>query len=490
MAGGYCGGAVARVLRAGPASVSVGRVNGRRVPEPQPVIVVAPGQRRRSQTVLWRRVLVGVVLAALVGGVLVGAAATIVARSAAEAFAVRNAAADTATAARALVEPALRDALADPSATTPERVAAASDLARAARRATEGTSAVRVKVWSEDGTILWSDEPRLVGERFDLSDDDLAALRSDRSDADVSDLDEPENRYERGDGPLLEAYQAVHLPSGQPLLFEVYYRYDAVIASADRLRAAFTWLALGAVAVVLGLLVPLILVLLVRIRAGQQERERLLIRALDAQTTERRRIAAELHDGAVQDIAGVALSLGADADGPTSRAAGALRSAVSTLRTALAAVQPAHLHAGSLAAAVADACRPARAAGIDVAVSIDDPLPVSDGAVRTVVRFVRETVANATKHADASQVTVAVTSSSGAGPSGTGGPGRLVASVTDDGAGFDPLEVLAQSQAGHLGATLLRQLAEDARGGLTLTTAPGHGTRWVLTLPEDAESAW
>ena len=42
-----------------------------------------------------------------------------------------------------------------------------------------------------------------------------------------------------------------------------------------------------------------------RLRRGQQEREALLRRALDASETERRRIAADLHDGVVQDLAGV-----------------------------------------------------------------------------------------------------------------------------------------------------------------------------------------
>src|SRR5690242_915676 len=31
-----------------------------------------------------------------------------------------------------------------------------------------GESVVRVKVWARDGTILYSDEPRLIGQRFAL----------------------------------------------------------------------------------------------------------------------------------------------------------------------------------------------------------------------------------------------------------------------------------------------------------------------------------
>src|SRR4051812_4893148 len=35
---------------------------------------------------------------------------------------------------------------------------------------------VRVKVWDPDGTIVYSDEARLIGERFDLNDEERDAL--------------------------------------------------------------------------------------------------------------------------------------------------------------------------------------------------------------------------------------------------------------------------------------------------------------------------
>ncbi|MEK6312746.1 MAG: hypothetical protein V4755_18785, partial [Curtobacterium sp.] len=156
----------------------------------------------------------------------------------AEGFAVRDVTADTARLARVVVEPALRDAIADPDAPAAEHGAARRALSEAVAGELRTGSTVRMKLWAADGTVLWSDEPRLVGERFPLGDEDLEALRSDRSDAEVSDLDEPENRYERGHGPLLEAYQAVHTPSGTALLFEAYQPYDDVLDRAADLRTA------------------------------------------------------------------------------------------------------------------------------------------------------------------------------------------------------------------------------------------------------------
>ena len=61
----------------------------------------------------------------------------------------------------------------------------------------------RVKIWNAEGRILYSDEPKLIGQRFPLGADELAALRLSKSaEVDVADLSAPENRYERGLGDL------------------------------------------------------------------------------------------------------------------------------------------------------------------------------------------------------------------------------------------------------------------------------------------------
>ena len=53
-----------------------------------------------------------------------------------------------------------------------------------------------------------------------------------------------------------------------------------------------------------------------RLRRGQRQRETLLQHAVDASDTERRRIARDLHDGVVQDLAGVSFALAAAARAP------------------------------------------------------------------------------------------------------------------------------------------------------------------------------
>ncbi|MEF3007239.1 hypothetical protein V3474_29295, partial [Pseudomonas aeruginosa] len=71
---------------------------------------------------------------------------------------------------------------------------------------------------------------------FALDDAQREALASPSTRAAVSDLSEDENEFE--DAPrLLEVYRPVWTPSGQQLLFEVYYPYEPVAArSADLWR--------------------------------------------------------------------------------------------------------------------------------------------------------------------------------------------------------------------------------------------------------------
>src|SRR5689334_24076562 len=78
---------------------------------------------------------------------------------------------------------------------------------------------VRVKIWSPDGTIVYSDEPRLIGDHFALGADEREVIENGGVDAEISDLDKPENRYEVRDRKLLEVYMPVHTTSGKPLMF-------------------------------------------------------------------------------------------------------------------------------------------------------------------------------------------------------------------------------------------------------------------------------
>src|SRR3954464_2814316 len=96
-------------------------------------------------------------------------------------------------------------------------------------------SVVRVKIWSKDGRILYSDEPALIGKRYGLGGEELELFDKGGADAELSDLSKHENRYERQEGKLLEAHTTIRTPNGTQVLFETYQRFGSVTASAERL---------------------------------------------------------------------------------------------------------------------------------------------------------------------------------------------------------------------------------------------------------------
>ena len=118
-------------------------------------------------------------------------------------------------------------------------------------------SIVRVKVWSQNGTILYSDEPSLIGRRFALGEEERQLLRTGGSEAELSDLSRPENRLERSAGKLLEAYTPIRTPNGTPVLFEIYQRFGSVNASGARLLRALAPPLLAGLLVLLLFQVPL-----------------------------------------------------------------------------------------------------------------------------------------------------------------------------------------------------------------------------------------
>jgi len=346
-----------------------------------------------------------------------------------------------------------------------------------------GDSIVRVKLWTRDGEILYSDKEALRGSRYPLGDEELELFRTGGSNAELSDLEQPENRYERSYGKLLEAHTMIRTPAGEPLMLEIYQRFSSVSADSERLLGVLAPPLLGGMLVLVLLQVPLAWSLARRLQRGHEERERLLSNAIDASSRERRRIAADLHDGVVQDLAGVAFGLapiaadaarrGDDAEAAALRdATGTLRQGVRDLRTLLVEIHPPNLESAGLRVALSDLLSPLEAAGIATSLDVDE---AADGAGDALVyRVAREAIRNARQHAAAASVRVAVTRS-------TDGTTRLV--VADDGKGFSARERERRGKEGHLGLTLLEEVVAQAGGTLFVRSAPGEGTTVEMELP-------
>jgi signal transduction histidine kinase len=343
---------------------------------------------------------------------------------------------------------------------------------------------VRVKLWTPAGRIVYSDEPRLIGQTFDLGPGERAALRTGKVAADLSNLDEPENRYERPYNKLLEVYVPVHTSGGRPVLFETYLRYSSITSSGRHIWGSFAPVMIGGLLLLFLVQVPLAWSMARGLRQGQEERERLLQRAIDASEAERRRIARDLHDGVVQSLAGVSYSLAAVAErvdgGQESELGSSLREAAAEtrrsmrdLRSLIVEIAPPNLHDEGLDNAVGELVAPLAAEGVETTVDIDDAAAPSAEAQTLLFRVAQEAVRNVAAHAQATRLNVSLARDNGCV--------RLV--VVDDGRGFSPGRLEERREEGHLGLTLLTGLVAEAGGRLVVASAPGKGTRVEAEVP-------
>ena len=102
---------------------------------------------------------------------------------------------------------------------------------------------------------------------------------------------------------------------------------------------------------------------------------------------------------------------------------------------------------------------------------------LSESAVHTVLRIIRELVVNAIRHGGAKSVKIA----------GEYHGGTVSFSVRDNGFGFDPATAPGPRQ-GHFGLQGVRERLDKFNGNLMIDSRPGKGTRIFVTL--DAEEAY
>jgi two-component system NarL family sensor kinase len=432
-----------------------------------------------------RRIAVQIGVIALIMLSLVAISGVLVSRRVAQQQAVHDVAELTDVLAASVLQPALTDEMAtDPAA-------ALAGLDAVVRSRILGSSLVHVKLWSPMGSVLYSDEPGLRGLSFDLEGEARDALTTPQTQAGISDLSRPENRFERGEGRLLEVYRPVWTPQGLPLLFETYFRYDMVSERSSQLWHGFAGVMLTSILVLFLLLLPLVWALLRRTRQAQSDREALLHHAVDASTQERARIAASLHDGIVQQLAGTSFEIAARAERARSagaigyavefgEAADAVRSSIAGLRTLLVEIYPPSLTATGLPATVRDLAAAAEAGPggmVTVRVDVDEQLAARmTPAVRDAVfRVTRECLRNAEKHADATTVWIRLHPQPGGSPDA-----RL--EIEDNGVGFDPSQPVEDPESGHLGLALIADAARAVGAQLSVLSQPGRGSTFRMDV--------
>jgi len=214
-----------------------------------------------------------------------------------------------------------------------------------------------------------------------------------------------------------------------------------------------------------------------------ESRGLLLDRLLSAQEDERRRIAADLHDGLGQNLTTMLLRLSVIADSATTDAvrdnAAALREIASTslaeIRQLVRETRPPALDDLGLAAALER-----QLADVAAATGITVRLSWPDGEGRrfapeietAVYRVVQEAVTNAVRHAAAGRIDVTLAATDAA----------LTATVRDDGQGFDVRAALepARQPFGLLG---MRERVAVLGGSVDVASEPGRGTVVEARIP-------
>jgi len=311
----------------------------------------------------------------------------------------------------------------------------------------------------------------------------LNAIKNDEVEAEVSNLDNPENSSERGQGELLEVYLPVTLPNGKRLLFEVYLPTSTISETTRDLTKAFIPALIGGLLLLQLLNLPLAQRLVNRERKATRERESYLQAAMDASERERRRIAADLHDGVVQDMNGMSLSIAAEAHasdvhGDPDQAerlrklSASGRQLTRGLRNALVDIYPPALHRQGLAAALSDLTENISRRGINASLDSDDPLDLPPDVENLLFRVAQESTRNVISHASASEVTITVVKESQ----------RVLMTVSDDGRGFEPDDGPG-AYDGHFGLRSMESLTKDAGGNFKINSVPGRGTEIKVEVP-------
>ncbi len=328
---------------------------------------------------------------------------------------------------------------------------------------------------------MYSDVPELIGARYPLGAEDAEVLDHGGVEAEISDLSAPENRFESQFGELLEVYTQIETPEGTPLLFETYQLASSIADRRRELLATFVPVLVATLIALAVLMVPIAWVLGRRVRAQQRERERLMQQMLDASDRERRRIAGEVHDGPVQELAGLSMRLSASAeqiDDPAASAvvhdsASAVRGSIRTLRSAIVGIYPPNLQQAGLAASLSDLVARLEPFGIEGTLDLDDVGGFGADVDAVIYRACQEALRNVEEHADARHAAVSVRRDGD----------RAILDVVDDGRGITESERGAAREAGHLGLQMMADLARDAGATLSIGPDEGSGTRVHMEVP-------
>lgn len=220
------------------------------------------------------------------------------------------------------------------------------------------------------------------------------------------------------------------------------------------------------------------------LREDEVVHRRLLHQTITAQESERRRLAAEIHDSVVQSLVGISYRLQAiekkvapDAGQPLIEdlklLGDQLNSNIRELRDLLLGLRPPMLDdMGLYAALEAHLKNFGLSNRIQTNIQMPEDRPViSRDAQINLFRIIQEALNNIEKHAGANHVTIEIEAS----------PHKLHLSIRDDGRGFSTQKARGKSR--NLGIASMRERTELLGGNLKIKSEPGRGTNIICDVP-------
>lgn len=228
-----------------------------------------------------------------------------------------------------------------------------------------------------------------------------------------------------------------------------------------------------------------------KLRTLQAERSSLLDQTVQATELERKRVAAELHDGPVQHLTAFDVKLEslrdrvarADAEGATSlldQLQRQLRGEIGDLRKMMTELRPPMLDERGLPAALSEHLASIeRDAALVCSLECDLSGRLDPAQEVILYRVAQEAMANVMKHARAKRVWVSLNEDDG----------HIGLQVRDDGVGFDPSSISTSPMNGHFGLLAMRERVEMAGGAWSVTTTRGAGTTIRADLPREMRTS-
>lgn len=360
-----------------------------------------------------------------------------------------------------------------------------------------GQRLVVFKIWLADGSVIYSSDAALVGQRFVPTPNLLQAFAG-KVAAEFDELSDEENATERGGGePLLEIYSPIREAwSGRIVAVAEFYEIAGELQGSLNAARSESWIVVAAVTLgMLGLLSGIVLRGNTVIKQQRRSLEtqvgdlsRLLAvneqlrqhlqsaSARGAALNERylRRISADLHDGPVQLMALASLRLGgnsiatepAELEGIRSVLDDAMRE-IRDVCNGLALPEVETLTLTALLGAATRAHEHRTGHAVRLAAP-DGDLALSQTEKIAIYRFVQEGLNNASRHGGGKALSVTASVDEDG----------LRVTVGDAGPGFD----IAASRGAGLGLAGLRDRIESLGGRFGIESA-ATGTVLTMRLP-------